>query len=133
MDNNMFKRRVEFMRKKIFGTKKISSLDRTRTIQLIDEEVNKMRVGVRFWRKEECKRIKEELYKINSDYWDVQELEEVLNDIEEPKVEDYANILLDLKSSCGSISLEDRVKYLEDRVEYLEDRIRYLLQTSIYE
>ena len=133
MDNNTFKRRVEFMRKKIFGSKKISSLDRSTTIELINEEINKMRVGVRFWRKEECRRIKEELYKINGNYWDAQELEDVLNDIEEPKDEYYANILLDLKSSCGSISLEDRVKYLEDRVEYLEDRIRYLLQTSIYE
>jgi hypothetical protein len=135
MHNSMVNKRVEFMRKKIFGNgnKKISSLDRSRTIELINEEVDKMKVGVRFWRNDECQTIKEKLYKINNNYWDVQELEEVLNDIEEPKDEDYANILLDLKSSCESPSLEYRVKNLEDRVEYLEDRIRYLLQISIYE
>ena len=120
------KRRVNFMKKKIFGNKKISSLDRTRTIQLIDEEVEKMKVGVRFWRYEDRCRIKEELYKINNNYWDSQKIEEPLN------VEEYANILLDLKN-VEPPNLEDRVRYLEDRVRYLEDRMRYLLQFSIYE
>ena len=107
---SQFNERVEFIRKKIFG-RKISTLiekhghveARNITRTRIDKEVDSMNSGVRGWDDKECQKIKRELYKKNEHYWDniAKNLSLSISDNE------AVTILMDMNTSINQATFAD--------------------------
>ena len=107
---SQFNKRVESIRKKIFG-RKISTLiekyghveARNITHTRIDKEVDSMNSGVRGWGDKECEKIKCKLYEKNEHYWDNigKNLSLSISDNE------AATILMDMNTSINQATFAD--------------------------